>query len=59
MNIELENKIEKKVYVAPAMEIMNMESEAKLLSGSSDGGVDLKDMDADDYYDESAGIFCT
>ena len=52
MNIELENKIEKKVYVAPAMEIMNMESEAKLLSGSSDGGGDLKDMDADDYYDE-------
>ena len=49
MNIELENKIEKKVYVAPAMEIMNMESEAKLLSGSSDDdGVDL-DLDADDY----------
>ncbi|MBR6853962.1 MAG: hypothetical protein IKN03_00950 [Fibrobacter sp.] len=52
MNIELENKIEKKVYVAPAMEIMNMESEAKLLSGSSDDGVDLKEMDADDYYNE-------
>lgn len=52
MNIELENKIEKKVYVAPAMEIMNMESEAKLLSGSSDDGVDLDELGADDYYDE-------
>lgn len=40
MNIKIEN--EKKVYVAPFMEIVSMESETKLLSDSSnDRGVDL------------------
>lgn len=46
MNIKIEN--EKKVYVAPYMEIMSMESDTKLLSGSPDDGVDLE-LDADDY----------
>lgn len=34
MNIELENKTEKKAYVAPAMEIMSMEQNTNLLTGS-------------------------
>ena len=34
MNIELENKNEKKAYIVPAMEIMNMESDVNLLTGS-------------------------
>ena len=46
MKIKIEN--EKKVYVAPAMEIMNMESDINLLTGSEK---EIK-FGAEDYYDE-------
>ena len=50
MNIELENKTEKKAYVAPAMEIMNMESDVNLLTGSE---VEIEDFEGvKEWYDE-------
>jgi hypothetical protein len=42
MNIELENKTEKKAYVAPAMEIMSMEQNINLLTGSE---VEIEDFE--------------
>jgi hypothetical protein len=51
MNIKIEN--EKKVYVAPFMEIVSMESETKLLSDSSnDRGIDLDLTDKEYEYGE-------
>lgn len=47
MNIKIEN--EKKAYIVPAMEIMNMESDVNLLTGS--GEVKEK-FGANDWYDE-------
>ena len=47
MNIELENKLEKKAYVAPSMEILSMGSELSLLSGSA-VDVNLTDTEYDD-----------
>ena len=46
MNIKIEN--EKKAYVAPAMEIMIMESDINLLTGSEQE----IEFGADEYYDE-------
>ena len=48
MNFKMEN--EKKEYVAPSMEIMNMSGECNLLS---DSGIDLPiNSDADNYTGE-------
>lgn len=46
MNFKMEN--EKKEYVAPSMEIMNMSGECNLLS---DSGIDIPvEIEADDNY---------
>ena len=43
MNIKIEN--EKKAYIVPAMEIMNMESDVNLLTGSEVEIEDFKDVE--------------
>ena len=48
MNIELENKLEKKAYVAPAMEIMSMENDINLLTASE---VEIQDFEGVDTWD--------
>lgn len=48
MNIELENKTEKKAYVAPAMEIMSMEQNINLLTGSE---VEIEDFEGVEDWD--------
>ena len=48
MNIELENKTEKKAYVAPAMEIMSMENDINLLTASE---VEIQDFEGVDIWE--------
>ena len=48
MNIKIEN--EKKAYIVPSMEIMNMESDVNLLTGSE---VEIEDFEGVKvWYDE-------
>lgn len=48
MNIKIEN--EKKAYIVPSMEIMNMESDVNLLTGSE---VEIEDFEGvKEWYDE-------
>lgn len=48
MNIKIEN--EKKAYIVPSMEIMNMESDVNLLTGSE---VEIEEFEGvKEWYDE-------